>query len=1324
MTSLSPADFFLRIKEIIGRPYAPSSYFELYKVMRHACAMKAGGKVYSNFFTMLGCVCRDNGVDGHMAAALQDLRRRCGGASEKDADRFLTDALLLSRFIEIVSGESMPNELKAVLPPFWDVEEKARPKAVGRYKVLRARILDWDDHTLTVRVDSSLSLPDPATVYYAGIGAGNTESEKACAHGEERAIYGEKREHSDDKLELSDDKLERSDDKLERSDGKLEHPDDKRENPSDNFFAAPYLRDIIHKDSTVNLLDAQLLPDGSLLPRWIILEPDFLMSPSELAAVFEPQGARPELYLLKAFQPGANTFYTLLGNTSGQFLDDLVFETPASPASYASSLIKAFRRAPVDFSLLMQNREDAQRFHNEARTQFNNLAQIIRTQMEQFYGFDLKKALLEPSFVCPAAGLAGRMDYLQSDATRLIEQKSGKRDEFRHTHREPHFVQMMLYRLMLDYTVGTDRNKTETYLLYSRYIDGLMLERPYMTLLGRAIEMRNRIVSLIERVANGGSEEIFSHLRVEDFRDEGVSDKFWIPYARPRLEAAITPFTPKANGEAVDKELPLIVRSFFFRFYDFLMREQWLGRMGRTGGNNGGDGVGTGGYADLWNNPAMVKLEGGDMLMGLQIKDLITENNAKDIGKTQPNTANLPQNTANLPQGAANLPLNTGKAQPNTANSQSSTTNKRANAEKGSVVGVVFRVEARMRKIRTNFRVGDSVQIYSYDGEEPEVWRQFTLRGRLAKISPDEVEVMLQNPQHNRDIFSVNRPFALEHDRVESGNNVMDRGLFAFLTASPAIQNRFLLRTLPPSGSSSMLLGNYGDFNPIIQQERAAKDLFLVIGPPGSGKTSCALRYMVEEELRAMQSDVPSATLPASSGAPLATNDAHSTTSVTHRAKKARGGCILLMAYTNRAVDELCFMLEDIIKQSPALLKDYLRLGNELGASPELRGRLLSNRAQAELKTANDVLGLLGNTRVVVATTSTMSRQQLLMDYLHFDVAFVDEASQILEPYLLPVLMQGSVDKLVLVGDQKQLPAVVVQSSVDAAIRDERLNSLGFTSCAHSMFHRMLHRLISMGRTDLFALLRTQGRMHPALFDFVNHNFYNDNLRCVPLHHQQRPLSHVYPRLPVVNSNFARALLSYFPAQSSVVSALSIPTPTVAALLSALATHRVLFIDCKSADDGVNDKINSREALAAALCLRLFSVLYEENGRKLTARDAGIIVPYRNQISMVTAYMEELGLDALNSMSIDTVERYQGSQRDIIIYSFTVRHAAQLDFLTSSTYQESDNPERPAYSVDRKLNVALTRAREQTVLIGNASLLRRNPIFRAMLEKVHVFHLD
>ena len=82
---------------------------------------------------------------------------------------------------------------------------------------------------------------------------------------------------------------------------------------------------------------------------------------------------------------------------------------------------------------------------------------------------------------------------------------------------------------------------------------------------------------------------------------------------------------------------------------------------------------------------------------------------------------------------------------------------------------------------------------------------------------------------------------------------------------------------------------------------------------------------------------------------------------------------------------------------------------------------------------------------------------------------------------------------------------------------------------------------------------------------------------------------------------------------------------------------------------------------------------------------------------------------ALAKVSVDTVERYQGSQRDVIIMSFCCHHEHQLELLVSP-----DDDGR----VDRKLNVALTRARQQLVLLGNEVVLGRAPHHAALFERV------
>lgn len=1120
---LTATDYYDQLASLAHKPVHRELYHELYGLLRHLCETFCGDRVFSNFFSQLGWVCDEHGIDRKLTIALQDLRRRAHKTLDVDEKVFRRDVRMVADFVERLYGEALPAEIQDVAPA--DYRVGSHDRVVGEYMVLRVRCVGVEGDYLLVRPDSD-DLADEVVRVALVV-----------------AEYGSDRS---------------------------------------------YLADIVREGSTLSLLNVRIRDNGDYVPRWIVYEPDCLLSPSELAGVFEPNAVLPHNYFLKSLLPRESTYYTLLGLASGQFLDDIIFQSGHHKATYAESVKKVFARYPLDFFQVIDSKEESTRFHTEARLQFANIKQLVESRLEMVYGFDLSQAMLEPSFVCPALGLAGRMDYLQTDGMRLIEQKSGKYDEYRRTHKEPHFVQMMLYQLMIEYTMGVPHSQCSAYLLYSHYADGLMMERPLMTLLEKALEMRNRIVAMQESFAEGHVAEFFETLCVDDFRQCNISDKLWFSYIRPRVESLLAPFADKR---------PSVVKSFFFRFYSFLAKEQWLGRVGIGGAH---------GYADLWNNPALVREENGDMYAGL--RTLRLENSVGGDG--------------------ADL--------------------------------ITFAIDAERQDVPTNFRLGDAVQIYAYDARdgEPNVARQFTLRGRIAALLPDEVKVLLSNAQRNLDVFEDERKvFALEHDRVEAGNALLVSGLYSLLTAPVEMQRRFLLHSAAEHRAESVPNADYGAFTELVAKSVAAKELFLVIGPPGSGKTSRALRYMVEEHLRLSSK-----------------------------------GKLLLMAYTNRAVDELCVMLEEVIADTPELLADYLRLGSGISAAESCRVRMMSSRVGQTLQSVDDVKQMIGEMRIIVGTISTMMRYTSLLSRQHITAAFVDEASQILEPYLLPFFTIGSIDKFVLVGDQKQLPAVVMQSTADAAITDPELNSLGFTNCANSIFYRMLHRLMAMGRSDLYVQIETQGRMHPLLYGFVNSSFYRGQLHSVPLVHQKRELGELYPCMPQPASE----------------------------IVNHLARERVLFLDCPPTDDGVNDKVNSAEAARVIDCLHGFEQLYAVNGRQLCAADVGIIVPYRNQIGMIRAKMAESGMLHLADISIDTVERYQGSQRDIVIYSFTVRHASQLEFLTSSTYIEHEDEDMMPYPVDRKLNVALTRAKEQMVLIGHADLLRRNPLFSKMIDTMPV----
>ena len=153
------------------------------------------------------------------------------------------------------------------------------------------------------------------------------------------------------------------------------------------------------------------------------------------------------------------------------------------------------------------------------------------------------------------------------------------------------------------------------------------------------------------------------------------------------------------------------------------------------------------------------------------------------------------------------------------------------------------------------------------------------------------------------------------------------------------------------------------------------------------------------------------------------------------------------------------------------------------------------------------------------------------------------------------------------------------------------------------------------------------------------------------------------------------------------------------------------FIDVPSPPQSSSDKVNTLEAdIIARIAVAAYRL---REGRFSVRQSLGIIVPYRNQIATVRKAIDRYGIKELHDITIDTVERYQGSQRDVVIYGFTIRHRYQLNFLTSNDFEED------GVVIDPKLNVAMTRARENLVLVGNKKLLSFDPVFRRMINSLN-----
>lgn len=973
-----------------------------------------------------------------------------------------------------------------------------------------------------------------------------------------------------------------------------------------DYIDFSYLRPMLREGMQLNLLDCTVTRK-KVIPRLIVVEPDYLIDISTIANCFETYGHHPLLFTVNRLTPRLSNKHIVLGNFAGSALDDIINH----PAGYdiKETFRSNFKEKALDYATCPDF--DAASFKQDAERQVENIKEIVD---EIFQTFDREKAILEPSFVCERLGIQGRVDLMTTDLKLLVEQKSGKNTFIERKYKNPHgslhvekhYVQVLLYYGILQYNFQLSPKNAHIQLLYSKYPlpDGLLEVEPLQKLIREAIRFRNQAVATEFWMAENGFDRMLPLLTPQTLNVEKQNDNFYNRYLLPQLTETLAPL----------HQLNDLERAYFTRMMTFVIKEQLVSKVGVQ------EGVGNS-NADLWNMPLAEKKETGNIYTGLTI---IEKERSSSFNGYDTITLAVPQ------QGEDFLP---------------------------------------------NFRRGDMIYLYAYKkNEAPDVRKSILFKGSLQEIHSNSIVVHLNDGQQNPDLISGDY-FAIEHAGSDIGGTSAIRSLYTFITSNEERRQLLLGQRVPCVDKSLTLSHSYHpDYDEIILKAKQAQDYFLLIGPPGTGKTSQALQFLVREQLAGNIYSQPSSAYSAENSKHNKPSDTINTQHPTPNTQTA----ILLLAYTNRAVDEICNMLTENEL-------DYIRIGNEFSCDPKYSDHLLKEVLD-DNATLNSIKSTLADARIVVATTSTMNSNAALFNIKHFDLAIIDEASQILEPNIIGLLTSQhrggrAIRKFILIGDHKQLPAVVQQDDTEVLVEDETVKAIHLNSCANSLFERLILTERAAGRTDFIGTLHKQGRMHPDIADFANRKFYaREQLECVPLAHQ------------------LEQTLTYNETSEDETD-------------DVLKAHRMIFIPSKPCRQlNISEKVNTEEARIITDLLRR---LYRQLGKNFDPqKSVGVIVPYRNQIAMIRKEIEKLGIPELEEISIDTVERYQGSQRDIILYSFTIQSRYQLDFLTANTSYEDGQP------IDRKLNVAITRARKQLILTGNEPTLRQNQIFAELIDYI------
>lgn len=943
-----------------------------------------------------------------------------------------------------------------------------------------------------------------------------------------------------------------------------------------------YLKDILWKDAQLNLV--RVRKNGEMyLPELIILEPDFLVNVTTIASCFETYAESPFVNLINKIKPQPNTFHIHLGNLAGKFLDDVVHKRKVTFEESLKEFVADNAMAMISCDELTSG-EGFAMFKSEARKQRQNIEKLIGEDLPLAVGeYDEDAVVLEPSFFSEVLGIQGRLDFLYDDKEHVtIIEQKSGKGAFVPGG---------------DPRIPVPQEKHVVQLLLYRAL--MIYEfKKYASELEHIMLLYSKYEKGLVRMMP--MPELF--LRAIKMRNLLAWTEILYAKEGMGMLGTLTPESMKKKqvheklwnnyirpqlAEVLDPigKATALERMYYLRFMRFLENEMLLSKVGNKVKENSG-------FASVWHDTLEDKRAAGNIYDDLTLEECGVENNM--------------------------------------------------------VTSVTLAFSDEMSTDTSNFRIGDIVILYPYaHGEVPNACAQMVVRATVVSITIEGLQLRLRNSQTDSKVFAVKEGtrWAVEHDMFESSAGALYSAMHSFLSADKARRDLILCQRKPVTEERE-LKGSYGAFDDLVRRARNAKDLFLVIGPPGTGKTSHGLVNILREELL------------------------------------EEGTNVLLLSYTNRAVDEICSKLMQEKEDDESF--DFIRIGAEMSCAEEYREHLLVNRSR-KCSSGSEVARMISNTRVFCGTTAALNANMHLFKIKHFDLAIIDESSQILEPHLIGLLSakyknDNAIARFVMIGDHKQLPAVVQQTQEESVVTESELNNVYLTDCRDSLFERMLRWLMDEGGAypaEYVYMLRKQGRMHGEIAEFPNQAFYEGKLVVVPLEHQQAKLQRCD-----ADNGIDRLLMN----------------------------NRLAFVVTQQPRFTPFEKTNAVEAeMIAATVVHVYNINKEKFDVNMTI---GVIVPYRNQIATVRNAIDKYGIEELHHITIDTVERYQGSQRDYILYGFTVQHAYQLNFLASNVFEENGKV------IDRKLNVAMTRARKHLLMFGNPEVLRRNELFSNLIDFV------
>lgn len=576
--------------------------------------------------------------------------------------------------------------------------------------------------------------------------------------------------------------------------------------------------------------------------------------------------------------------------------------------------------------------------------------------------------------------------------------------------------------------------------------------------------------------------------------------------------------------------------------------------------------------------------------------------------------------------------------------------------------------------IEHNFEFGRPVMFFRSEGSEE--LKYFSFTGTVSYVDGDRMVVTVPDSAPLLELQQSTDPIGVQLSFDETSYKLMFEALDRVMKAknNRLAYLRDLFYSHQKAGRFSFEPMKFPWLNPT--QERAvnevlwAKDVAIVHGPPGTGKTTTLVEAINETLMRESQVLVC----------------AQSNMAVDWISEKLvdRGINVLRIGNPTRVNDKMLGFTYERRFESHA---DYPQLWAIRKAIRELRknrkkgsenyyqkmDRLKSRAAEIELRINAE---LFGEARVIACTLVGSAHH--LLEGMKFGTLFIDEAAQALEAACWIPIKRAS--RVILAGDHCQLPPTV--KSI-AALRA----GLGKT----------LMERIAENKPEVVTLLKIQYRMNDEIMRFSSDWFYGGKVESAPQIKYRSVLDYDHPITWIDTSNEENQI---------TIEGEDAPEDSASASSAASAVNQNSELNFKEQFVGESfGRINKAEAELTLLTLAEYFTKIGKQ-RVLEERiDVGIISPYRAQVQYLKKLIKkyEFFKPYRRLISVNTVDGFQGQERDVILISLVRSNdEGQIGFLKDL----------------RRMNVAMTRARMKLIILGNKDTMTKHPFYKKLWEYV------